>query len=325
MIFSRRNRRRSDEFLKYEEGDVIPVESKHPIYPPFLNDADQNSVKEFKDMIRNEKTPARSKNAPERGMGESRTRKTTIFFRLLWFAIICLLVYHSIPVFRYFYTETTKFVNQAGTEIQENTIGGVDETINRVIEDTGKAVSALKEKREQLERDARDALLNNPDFDRYDLDQPDGPAVDSSETTSHDGWIDLITSSQNTKQELVKKIRRLTEGVAGVEISSSRYRMELKGISTKAERQLSTIEAYKNNTGSQAVYDTLNALIDEYTHLQDWVVELSSADPSLAVHLFNEGAEVQNRLTEKYKQELLELLKERNYSYTMENGVISVR
>lgn len=328
MLFFRKNKRRSGEYLKYEEGDIVPVESNHPLYPPFINGSkkEDNSVKEFREMVKNNKNYNRNMDKGINNNQQNKNRrKSNWIFRLVWLAIISLLVYYSIPVFQYFFTETPKLVNQTNIGVDRSAVEEIDEGVNELGENAEEVISQVKDKKEQTEQAVKDSFSKTTDLRKQLIEKPDALSVESSDTLSQNEWIHIIASSQNIKQELIQKLRGLVAGLSGGDISHSRYRMELKGISTKVERQLLVIENYKNHSDSPELDRVLNVLSSEYNHLRDWVVELNSVDPSVVVLIFNDGLEKQNVLTEDYKSAFVGLLREFNYPYTIENGVIKIQ
>lgn len=300
-------------YLKYEEGDVVPVESKRPPYPPFLEDSeDEPFFKTYKDIVR-EDTKKDVGDVTAHNQSQSRFNFNGVISRLFWFILLGVLIYSSIPIFQYFLNETPALIKQNGKQLEQK--------ITQVTEGTEEVVKQVEREVKKIEDVAGDISEKNANSPPK-LSPPSSSSPTESHTLSENDWLKLISQNQNAKQEQVKKIQKLTHEYLTGNLSFSRYRLEVKGISTTAKRHQVQLHKMLQNYDTSQVKDTLNVLIAEFSHLEEWSISLSSVPENKLIPVYNDGANKQNELTQVYIQAFSSLLSNFGRSYTIQDGVI---
>lgn len=321
IIKPKKNIENNGPYLKYEEGEVIPVEKKNSNYPPFLND--DNEIKSFKDIQREDfkKKSSNTLNTSFQSEPSSNSQRISIspslITKVIWVIIIGGLVYYSIPMFKYFISEsTTPQLNEQlkvseKIEDQKNKLRDASEDItdnldktknivsNHVNESFSKGKDSLNEVKEEISSQSEVKPLTNRQ------------------------WLDFITNMQNQKQEALISLQQFTNQYNNMQLTQSQYRFKIKGIKRKVERIEKEINQTISSQDTFVVNDTINSLNQELEHLKKMTIHLGSVSGDEIVNVFNEEIEIQNQFTESYKTSLKSLLHQYGISYTEKNGVIN--
>mgnify|MGYP001350194665 CR=1 FL=1 len=326
-IFRWNRKKGSGTYLKYEEGEVVPVEPKQPHYPPFLDESDDEiSVKEFKEISGRKQDSdqygfwKRDSGGPDKGGTEHsgnakpprNPRGVGILMRLFWLAILGILVYYFIPIFQYFISEPPKWFEQTKT--------GMNKALKDVADATNKATDQAKNKTGEIIQKAGKTSENIANTGKEALKQPD--PSNKTVSLSTDEWLKLLSESQNTKQQLVQEVKELTESLLDGKISLSRYRLEMRGITTNTQRQQEILARYMNANDTSVTDSTLKALADEYAQLENWTVALGAVRNDDIVPIYNQGAKEQNALTQAYSNAFCSMLSAFGRPYKIQNGAI---
>ena len=318
-IFPWKRKNRSGTYLKYEEGTVVPVEPKKPYYPPFLNENEGEDVpvKDFREIIDGKVDERKGSGVPDPNEAESSgtqekkqpTGVSHVLMRLFWIALLGCLLYYFVPIFQYFIFETPKWIEQARS-VLNGALEGMEDP-------TDKVVNEVKDK---ITQHTQEMEKNITDFGKQAIKQP--TPSDKPVGLSDDEWLKLLSESQNLKQELVKKLKTLTENHFEGSLSLSRYRLEVKEITTKAKRQKDTLTGYLNTYDTTVTGPTVKALLAEYDQLENWSVALGSVGEADIIPIYNKGVEEQNILTQAYTNAFCSLLSSFGRTYTIQDGVI---
>ena len=336
-------RRKKGSYLKYEEGEIIPVESKSN-FPPFLNEEEDDGVKYFKNMVKDEETNhvddlfnnkesvnniKTNSNPTNNELSKSNKKafELSILLKLLWLIIIGGLVYYSIPLISYFTSETPQipsFENQTAENIQSTideyasseTIDTMKDTVSKA-SDTAEEVISDISKGSGLVNAAKENLKISDDI--FETQPP------TSQTFTDEDWLLFLSSVQNQKQELLIGLQHHTKEFADGNLGKSPYRLKVREITNKIERlQSQLLETVKRNDTTK-VKDVVLVLNQELESLKSMSVSLSSVSERHIIRSYNEGIEEQNELTEQYKVVFKTLMDNLGKSYTEENGVIKYK
>lgn len=328
------NKKKKGSYLKYEEGEVIPVKSKQSHYPPFL-DEDEN-VKQFKDIrqkeahrhatkmvenIKENKGNVQKANVPPSSPSSSDSKPPklplnhSLIMKLTWLVIIGGLVYYSVPMIRYFSSETPDLPNIEGTV--EKTKKTVQESTEQAKQAAGTVTEATREVTGKVSEGAglvnavKDNLGGNTASEDSNVAQ-----------FSESQWLFIITSTQNQKQENLISLQQYTRALANGEIGQSQYRLLVKGITRKTERLNEKFEENIQGQNLSLTSNVVDALKAELDHLKKVSVSLSSTSEDSVILVFNEEIKIQNTLTEQYKSSLKALLKTYGQDYKEVDGKI---
>lgn len=341
-------KKKNGSYLKYEEGEVIPVESKNS-YPPFLNDEEEN-VKHFKDMQQKEDIRRhtdsmlkKSKRMKEKFASETKTPssnephdfqnksfKPFIIIKLLWLLIIGGLIYSSIPLISYFSSQTPELpsvIERASDEKEKNKDKEDGDFSSETVEAVKSTVSKTAEKAEGVIDDISkgSGLVNATKENLTTSEKSSGPSSPVTTTFSEEQWLSYFSFTQNQKQEQLIALQNYTLAYTNGELGRSPYRLRVKGITNKTERLQSQLAETVKNNDTSAVEPVIIALGRELESLRNMSVNLSSVSERHIVQVYNEGVDEQNQLTEQYKTSFKALLDNYGKSYTEENGVIKYK
>ena len=339
---SRKEKQEKSSYLKYEEGEVIPVEPKNPNYPPFLEE--DNEVKSFKDIQNNKENEHQSflQNMKDKGANEQTDMSTSfnsadnnqkksklrkfhysLLMKLVWLFIIGGLVYYSIPMLKHFSTETPQIglIEDLTDESKDSSdldssISDIKDTIVDTSKQVGEIAGNMKEGIEETVQQGK-AIINQ---------EKEKVETNNSKTTTiqmtEDGWLSFITSIQNEKQKKLIEIQQYTTDLAYGNIRQSNYRLKMKGINKDIDNLLQQVERTTNGQNLSDVEQVIGLLLEELKHMQKMSVGLSSLSTADVVPFFNQEILVQNELTEQYKETFKSLLDKYDRSYKEENGMI---
>jgi len=309
---------RETPYLKYEEGEVVPVKPKHSNYPPFLDD--EEPVKNFRDVQREESKNRENKekeaglwrenhsNGNSANLSSSSSESSSpesflsgsFIMKLFWLVAIGGMVYYSIPMFQYFASKTPDISNiqKKAEETKyaiEETTGLAEDVSTSVKEGTQKAKETLQAAGEVLNQGkakVEETLNQQTEFSPL----------------SEDEWLTFIKSVQESKQKALLSLQETTNRYANGEIGQSKYRLQVKGVINTANRLNERIQSTIQGQDLSAVKSVIDALKKEVEHLKIMSVRLSSVSGNEIITVFNEEVPTQNELTLQYKSEFKQLL-----------------
>lgn len=346
-----KRKKNKDSYLKYEEGEVVPVESHRPGYPPFLNEKD-DGVRNFKDVFQKEKiedtpTPKQEDESffpefkNEKGNPNPKKPKWnfSIFKKLIWLMIIGGMVYYSIPIVQYFASESNrveeknieKVTNEESkidtSKLDKSVKDGVNktkDTLEDIKSNTKETVDNITQKTDEVIGDVSQGsgLVDLTKGQLSTGNQESRENQERSGSLTDDQWLSLITNSQNQKQEILLELQNETSAYVNGHISKSRYRLSAKGLAQKAGRIERNLDENTKSIDTSQVDAVIFALQLELDHLQDMSITLSSLSTNSVPVIFNEEVDEQNRLTTEYKEAFMSLLDSFGKTYREESGVI---
>ena len=241
---TKQTQNKKGDYLKYQEGEVVPVHSKQVAYPPFLNDEDEISVKQYKDILREQQEKDRqampassSKNNTRQSAGQEtpskddNPKKQSVglsgkwLLRFVWLVVLGGLIYYAIPIFQHFTSETPNLANveestgNVTEPIEESTVvDDVSEGTKAIVNEVQETTEGLAEKSGLVEKANESFVTDTKDTDQDLVQLPD------------DQWLNTLSSTHNTKQQKLMEIQGYTAAFANGEISHNRYKMLMKGI-----------------------------------------------------------------------------------------------
>lgn len=320
-------------YLKYEEGEVVPVDSRGSKYPPFLNDEEEKSIKQFKDIISDEPNQkgmvdmkkSRDKTQKVKHTEESSNRnglsKLTLIIRLFWLVVIGGLFYYSIPIFQYFTNEKPDV-----TDIKRTTSKNIDKT-KETINDSTKQIGKITEEAKDGTKKAFEQVSEGSgikDMAKSNLKVPDSINVSQGEVEiSEDDWLSFLSTTQSEKQEMLIQLHQATNQYINSEISQSRYRLLAKGITRKASRLEKNIDEVFTTNDTTDVDYVLDVLKEGILNLEEMSVNLGSTSSDSLIEVFNRDVDTQNELTAEYRDAFKSLLEQFGKSYNESNGTIN--
>lgn len=342
-VFSRwknDNESTKDGYLKYEEGQIIPVKSDKN-YPPFLHDDAEDSVVKYKDVISgsSRKQQSKKENADitekeggevkrfmnkkeDNNEGNKETDKKKQdpmqwIMRAVWLFIIGGLIYYSIPILQHF-TSSTPDLSPAKSVVEDV----ADKTTEATVEVVGK----IEETSETVTKTIDKVAEGSGIVEKVENNLSIAPTVEETDkallSISSEEWLNVLSSTHNAKQEKLMQINNYTISLANGDIKHNRYKMLIKGVSKDINRHYRNFQDYLVGKDITQVDDVVTVVLGELNDLQDFAIALSSLSESNAIPRFNEGAEIQNEFNERYKYSFVTLLEELGVSYKLENGKI---
>lgn len=330
--FLNQDKRKSNSYLKYEEGEIVSVKPKTPVYPPFLNDKEETEVKQFKDIRREEESrhyqvnlrkiedqqkesgPSSTSSLSNSSPGESpkETRKiitpSLLMKEGIWLMIIGGLVYYSVPMYQYFASETPNLSNVNKTV--KETKDTIDKTSEKV-DSASKTLNSAKETSQKVVNKVTSYTTSVNPTDDSDIAQ-----------LSHDQWLSLFSSLQNQKQEQLVSLQQATSSYVSGQTSLSRYRLQVRGVTTKLERLQNQLEDAKKGQDLSDTGSVVTILDSELSHLENMSMSLSVVSGDSITQIFNTEVGKQNDLTVSYKASFKSLLDKWGIHYTEQNGKI---
>lgn len=317
-------------YLKYEEGQIVPVESDNPYYPPFLNEENEDGVKKFKDMNpnRTDEAPAEPQPTPS----VSRTTRTQnpepqkrqpfkikkLIMPGIWVIILGGLAYYSVPVFQHFASETPEIA----------TIDGVDDVKDQVTQATNEVKEVAINTSEQVKEKTQEVAGEVSQGSGLVSMAKENLSVRQSDNTtaaiqlSKEDWLNVISTTQNQKQEYLIALQTATTNLANGNTSHSAYRLNVKGITRQIERLHTQLESSVSGQNLAQTGTVVDVLDIELTDLENLSVSLSSVSERNVVDTFNTGVQEQNELTNSYRESFKSLLSTWEIKYTEKNGEI---
>lgn len=338
----KRKNKHNNSYLKYEEGEIIPVSPKGN-YPPFLNEEENYEIKHFNslkqddtvinsstedDMKEHETSNNHGSDVKQQNSSNVPRKKNPLAFfnKVIWLIIIGGLIYYSIPLFAYFTSELPEIStpDYATEELVDNedisgAVGVMKDTVTDTAAQAEDAIDAISSKGSGFVDKAKESL---PTSERV-LKQPS--TEEQIVSLSNEQWLQFFSSIQNEKQQQLIALEHYTQLYTSGSLKHSQYRLKIKGVTNKIERLEKQLEETISNSDTAIVEPVVTALKDELTSLKRMSVSLSSVSERHIVANYNAGVDEQNQLTEAYKNAFKGLLDIFGKKYAEENGVIKYK
>jgi len=309
----RETQNKDGDYLKYQEGEVVQIDSKGKNYPPFLKDQDELSTfKTYEDMIeRADKEESdqqmKIKQNDQQSMSESdddltvkkrRSVSAQGILRLIWVVVFIGLIYYMVPVFKHIVSETPNL------SVEE---GAIDNAVESISETT------------QVYKDNAVEKIDGIFSEETSL--PSNQISEQPALTSEQ-WLNILSSTHNTKQQKLLEVKNHTESLANGDLTHNRYRLLVKGIERNIQGQYRELESYANTNDPTDVDSVLSVVLEELVELRKLTTTLSSASEKNVINLFNEGVAKQNQLNDTYRITFKNLLTQLGKVYIEEDGKI---
>lgn len=318
-IFPFHRKRHQDDYLKYQEGEIVPVQSPNPHYPPFLDEDEEVNLFSTTTKKNNPTPPKTQQEKAE----NKKILNFSVVTKIVWGVILIGLLFYAIPLLNYVLKDVAKIPETQTMDVVKNTNQVVDqlgETKDEVKKGIGVANTALQSEVEKVTEaidSGKEVIQSNPSV---------LPSFKNENeeilSYSRNDWLFFITTLQNEKQGHLANIEKYTAAFANEQISQSKYRFYIKGIKRNIDRMVEKVTYRKNYADITEVQDTLFALEQEILHLKNLSISLGSLSGENIIQEYNEGAIIQNQLTEAYKINFKQLLTTWKISYKEKDGVI---